>query len=531
MSQSGYCHWGLDQTMGWPWRQTPFSSQKRTTGSEGGRRQKRCRFGSAQAFHHSSVSAGSSVTLTATASNTTGSLTYSWYYSTDGSSFSYWKDTTDASIPVTMNQSYYFYCKVTDSSGSYTSNTVYVEAKQTEVSAPVIQSATVSKNTIKLTWSSVAGATYTVYMLKGTSGTPTTVLKSGITGTSYTATGLDKKTTYRFAVTATVSGVESPKSAVVSATTENKDGIATGRALLISESTFDWDQDPYGRFDPYNPVYTIFRNRGDVVLIKNMLSTVKTSTGHSWTVKTADNQNNTQIQNLISSTFSGADDDDVSLFLIATHGDSENTGTAAGALSTYQSATNTSSLYLTDLASWLKAVPGSMIVLLESCGSGAGVYQNANGGTTRIGFFDAKAAIDVFAAADTEIVTEETLEYFYDEMGEPLVTEDGTPIVNVGEFRVANKFYVLTASDYLENSYGMAEDFQTTSGSYNVFPYYIKQGVGTSGSMPADNYSSYGNGDGKLTLNELYHYVYDYSLSLQHTLVYPTNSSFVLFKR
>ena len=206
-------------------------------------------------------------------------------------------------------------------------------------------------------------------------------------------------------------------------------------------------------------------------------------------------------------------------------------GTAAGALSTYQSATNTSSLYLTDLASWLKAVPGSMIVLLESCGSGAGVYQNANGGTTRVGFFDAKAAIEVFAAADTEIVTEETLEYFYDETGEPLVTEDGTPIVNVGEFRVANKFYVLTASDYLENSVGMAEDFQTTSGSYNVFPYYIKEGVGTSGSMPADNYSSYGNGDGKLTLNELYHYVYDYSLSKQHTLVYPTNSSFVLFKR
>ena len=278
-------------------------------------------------------------------------------------------------------------------------------------------------------------------------------------------------------------------------------------------------------------MYTIFRTRGDVVLIKNMLSTVKTSTGHSWTVKTADNQSNSQIQSLISSTFSGADDDDVSLFLIATHGDSESTGTAAGALCTYQSATYTSTLYLNTLAGWLKAVPGSMIVLLESCGSGAGVYQNANGGTTRIGFFDAKAAIDVFAAADTEIVTEETLEYFYDETGEPLVTEDGTPIVNVGEFRVANKFYVLTASDYLENSYGMAEDFQTTSGSYNVFPYYIKEGVGTSGSMPADNYSSYGNGDGKLTLNELYHYVYDYSLSLQHTLVYPTNSSFVLFKR
>jgi len=195
-------------------------------------------------------------------------------------------------------------------------------------------------------------------------------------------------------------------------------------------------------------------------------------------------------------------------------------------LSTYYSDTYTSTLYLSDLANWLKVVPGSVVVLLESCGSGAGVYANANGGTTSVGGFSASAAIQAFAAVDTKITEEQTLVYYFDEYGEPLEAEGEMFVTNTGEFRVANKFYVLTASDYQQLSYGVKEDFATTSGSYNYLPYAIKLGVGTSGTMPADT-----NTNKQLTLNELYVYVYNYCIKKQTTRVYPSNSSFVLFTR
>ena len=123
---------------------------------------------------------------------------------------------------------------------------------------------------------------------------------------------------------------------------------------------------------------------------------------------------------------------------------------------------------------------------------------------------------------------EQTLVYYYDAEGNEVEPDENTVLMtNVGEFRIANKFYVLTASDYLQSSYGMKEDFQTVSGSYNVFPYYIKDAATTSSSyMKADT-----SKDGKLTLQELYKYVYTQSLSRQTTLVYPTNCSTVIFTK
>ena len=65
--------------------------------------------------------------------------------------------------------------------------------------------------------------------------------------------------------------------------------------------------------------------------------------------------------------------------------------------------------------------------------------------------------------------------------------------------------------------------------TYNVFPYWLTKGVGTSGPMPADVEN--GNGDGKLTLDELYQYVYKHTRHKQIPQVYPKNSDYVLFLR
>ena len=106
----------------------------------------------------------------------------------------------------------------------------------------------------------------------------------------------------------------------------------------------------------------------------------------------------------------------------------------------------------------------------------------------------------------------------------------GAPTPNTGELRVENKFYVLTASRYLEESWG------TEKGPYNYFTKWLTDGIGTSGSMAAD-----ANANGEATLSELFNYVakrgndypfeYDGTTYYQHVQVYPKDSDYGLFRR
>jgi fibronectin type 3 domain-containing protein len=66
--------------------------------------------------------------------------------------------------------------------------------------------------TADLSWDAVDGATYNVYRND-------TVIASGVTETTYHDTGLTGGTTYSYAVTAVIAGVESPKSTIELTTT------------------------------------------------------------------------------------------------------------------------------------------------------------------------------------------------------------------------------------------------------------------------------------------------------------------------
>ena len=278
------------------------------------------------------------------------------------------------------------------------------------------------------------------------------------------------------------------------------------RALLIGEVTF------YGQSD-------CTRNRSDVAAMTKMLNNVTGPDGGSYSITRRYNLSAEQVIRVIPKVFAGADEDDVSLFFIATHGDVDEGGDYAGALamSPY------GSLMLKDLANALQAVPGKVIVILESCGAGAAVYANgssdANDKKTlfetykrRTEAFDA-AVIEAFAKADAESAALQA---------------------NTGEFRVKNKFYVLTASRYQELSWGWESGDPETS--YNYFTLWLTQGIGTSGHMLADV-----NKNGKTTLKELYNYIsnvgdkYPFRASgqvyYQHVQVYPANSGYVLFCR
>ena len=289
-------------------------------------------------------------------------------------------------------------------------------------------------------------------------------------------------------------------------------GETVYRALLIGEENFSGQS-------------VCTRNRGDVTAMTNMLNSITGPAGGSFSIIKKYDLSASQVLSAVKNAFSGADDDDVSLFFIATHGDVDYTGDYAGALAMSPSG----SLLLKDLANALNAVPGKVIVVLESCGAGAAVYPNggnsSNDGKTlyedikrRATQFD-EAVIRAFSGADPGIV---------------VTLQPNDVQANTGEFRVDNKFYVLTASRYQELSWGMESGKSETS--YNYFTMWLTQGIGTSGAMPAD-----ANSNNQTTLDELYRYISkvgddyqfrtDGGVYYQHVQVYPADSDYVLFCR
>ncbi len=294
---------------------------------------------------------------------------------------------------------------------------------------------------------------------------------------------------------------------------EGGDSGVTYRALLIGEEYFPND--------------TCTRNRGDVTLMNNMLGSVRGPAGGSYSITCRYDLNHTGVINAIRSAFSGADNDDVSLFFIATHGDSESIGSDAGALSLIGSSYEEQWLVINDLANALKEVPGKVIVIIESCGSGAAIYAQGvteNGGNRlrKACIAHDDAIISAFSAADPGIRVREP--------GSARGITKGALAPNTGELRVENKFYVLTASRYHENSWG------TEYGPYNYFTKWLTDGIGTSGSMPAD-----ANANRETTLSELFNYISRVGDSFafpdggvdyyQHVQVYPKNSAYGLFRR
>ena len=292
----------------------------------------------------------------------------------------------------------------------------------------------------------------------------------------------------------------------------------TYRALLIGEENF------------YSETAT--RNRSDVAAMSEMLESVKGYYGGSFAITRKYDLSSSGVLSAIRKTFAEADDDDVSLFFIATHGDVDGgvNDVNAGALMMSPSGM----LTLRDLAMALGMVPGKVIVILESCGSGAAVYaNNANGvrKSNKALFEEAKQRTEAFDAAVVKAFSNA-------ESGLKTTIQGGTgdsggPQSNTGEFRVSKKFYVLTASRFQELSWGWESGMPESS--YNYFTMWLTEGIGTSGDMPADT-----DGNGKTTLNELYQYISDVGdnypfrdggVYYQHVQVYPANSSYVLFRR
>ena len=173
------------------------------------------------------------------------------------------------------------------------------------------------------------------------------------------------------------------------------------------------------------------------------------------------------------------------------------------------------------LASWLKQVPGQVVVIIDSCGSGAAVYNSNGGPGDAVANASAKGASADFSP-----------EAFDEAVVNAFESEDKgvmAPGIDEGAFVIRNKFYVLTASAYQEACW-------TKGDKYSYFTKWLTDGIKTKGSMPAD-----ADKNKLTTLNELYKYIKKQGSKLeieangvkykQHVQVYPSNSGFELFYR
>ena len=266
------------------------------------------------------------------------------------------------------------------------------------------------------------------------------------------------------------------------------------RALLIGESNYS-----------SKPLSGASYN---VDAMKGMLQGLN----NSFTTTTLKDASRSQILNGIDSAFSGASDYDVSLFYYSGHGGNSSYLSWLGALCPISGDWIT----MYELANKLSNVKGRVIVILDSCHSGAAIGKGEGDSQAMEDMLDTynQSVIDAFAGSAAE---------------------------KYGEL-ATSKFVVLTSAAAAEVGWA-ANGWGPDGSGYPQFFYTaaLIKGMGCtypygeySGSMPADK-----NKNKLITLKEIYNYSYNQTLTwnkqrhtdtLQHSQCYG-NASEVLFRR
>lgn len=194
----------------------------------------------------------------------------------------------------------------------------------------------------------------------------------------------------------------------------------------------------------------------------------------------------------ISSAFSGATANDVSLFYYSGHG--SNGGYLVGT----DASSSGGLLSPTQLRSRLDTIPGTKIVIVDSCFSGGLIGRSA---------IMSKEAQD---KANSEFVSSFVSAF-----------AGSTSRSNLA----AGGYYVMTACHSTETS--------AETSNYGFFTYPLCKGCGWNypSNSACSKYAD-SNSDHNITLSELYSYTYSNALQYnpdQHAQVYPSGSSYVLF--
>lgn len=204
-----------------------------------------------------------------------------------------------------------------------------------------------------------------------------------------------------------------------------------------------------------------------------------------------------QILSDISYAFGAADSDDISMFIIATHGTS--TGKICGV--------NNSNLTPTQLRNALDKIPGKKILIVEACHSGKLIGKGAN-----------ETSEDQFAR----------------QFNSSFISAFRSNAEEKSNLAASN-YYVITAAAGNESSWV----YNNGTVMYNHMTYgcgYRLQNDSFLNYLPAD-----ANSNSVLTLHEVYTYTNEKVLAIdiqsdgkhyrQHMQVYPLNSSMILFAK
>ena len=305
------------------------------------------------------------------------------------------------------------------------------------------------------------------------------------------------------------------------------------RALLIGEERH---LEKFNEYYGYYQAENCTRNTGDMNHMAAMLQQVYAADGGQYQITTRKDATYAEIQSLIQSTFAGTTENDVSLFFIATHGDSSGDGELSMPFlgTSFAEArdyvySKTSYLSFDTLASWLNTyVKGEVIVLIESCGAGSAIYDPSeaenqtkvvNGGAWS--YLNGPDTEEMNPKAeqsysDSAFVSK-AIRAFSSRDHSFTVTNDGQ-----GALR-QNKFYVLAASRHRQTSVGY--EYPDPSQSYNVFTKWLIDGAyGDADAM--------GDGNFEITLTELFNYI-DYREKSenydQRVQRYPVGSQYRMF--
>ncbi len=294
------------------------------------------------------------------------------------------------------------------------------------------------------------------------------------------------------------------------------------RALLIGEGTFP----DTGMAD--------LPGRRDVALMEKMLRSVQGPSGEPWQIQTATDLTAVQIHSAIQSAFAGAEPGDVSLFYISSHGDEELDingiySSYAGYLLAYpdyryENWYDRNALTLGRLAGWLCEVPGQVVVIIDSCGSGAAIYGAAvSAPAISAEDFDPVAPVEVGERRFSPEAFDRVVVNAFQTL------DTGVLAAGSGAFVLENKFFVLTSAGYRESGWSVKN-------KYSFFTKWLTDAVKTKGRMPAD-----ADRNRITTLNELFNRIkkaaakkvikYEGVKYKQHVQVYPGNSGFELFFR
>ncbi len=313
-----------------------------------------------------------------------------------------------------------------------------------------------------------------------------------------------------------------PASAALADTDTSGDGTVTYRAVLIGNTYPGTINELDG---PDNDILNFSRT------LKSLYVPYTTA---SLTNATIDETND-----LISSTFADADEDDVSLFFYSGHGDvADESSTYDGALCMLKETGMSIDDYaLSDLESKLSEIPGKVVVILDSCGSGAAITEDPYSKSSSSTEEDSDESDEI-----SNITTQEEAEAFTESAYEVFANSDATVSSSSAVARYAefcqDKYYVIAGCEVSTYSYTIALDdwgefyagALTYSIIYSLGHSYTEYGGTRTGRMSADT-----DQNNQTTLDECYEcvkpfvdhlpYVYD-----QNVVVYPEDSTQVLFE-